>query len=177
MHEASSERLSSRSCFFFFDLALCLVVSGHASTQTCAQGSTGLHVWWSLLALSRAPRTSGTVFSAAVHDCFMIPSTTNIGRQGTSTRGSKGKHHNQKDGEFHHQKEANHRREETTPPPPQGGCVAPLRTLDVQPSVVVSSHFKNNELDWKLQVLATCVALRKPVEVARTQHSMTRSLR
>ena len=35
-----------------FDLALCLVVSGHASTQTCAQGSTGLHVWWSLLALS-----------------------------------------------------------------------------------------------------------------------------
>ena len=42
----------------FFDLALCLVVSGHASTQTCAQGSTGLHVWWSPLALflTRASR-------------------------------------------------------------------------------------------------------------------------
>ena len=55
----------------FFDLALCLVVSGHASTQTCAQGSTGLHVWWSLLALflTRAFRTSGTISSAAVHDC------------------------------------------------------------------------------------------------------------
>ena len=37
-----------------FDLALCLVVNGHASTQTCAQGSTGLHVWWSLLALSHS---------------------------------------------------------------------------------------------------------------------------
>ena len=34
---------------FFFDLTLCLVVSGHASTQTCAEGSTGLHVWWRLL--------------------------------------------------------------------------------------------------------------------------------
>ena len=55
----------------FFDLALCLVVNGHASTQTCAQGSTGLHVWWSLLALflTRALRTSGTISSAAVHDC------------------------------------------------------------------------------------------------------------
>ena len=42
----------------FFDLALCLVVSGHASTQTCAQGSTRLHVWWSPLALflTRASR-------------------------------------------------------------------------------------------------------------------------
>ena len=51
--EASFERLHSCSCFlFFFDLALCLVVSGHATTQTCAQGSTGLHVWWSLSALS-----------------------------------------------------------------------------------------------------------------------------
>ena len=28
----------------FFHLALCLVISGHASTQTCAQGSSGLHV-------------------------------------------------------------------------------------------------------------------------------------
>ena len=35
-----------------FDLALCLVVSGHASTQTCAQGST-----WSLLALSHSRNT------------------------------------------------------------------------------------------------------------------------
>ena len=35
-------------------MASCLVVSGHASTQTCAQGSTGLHVWWSLLALSHS---------------------------------------------------------------------------------------------------------------------------
>ena len=50
----------------FLDLALCLVVSGHASAQTCAQGSTGLHVWWSLLALflTRAFRTFGTVSSA-----------------------------------------------------------------------------------------------------------------
>ena len=70
--EACSERLHSCSCFlfFFFDLALFLVVSGHASTQTCAQGSTGLHVWWSLSALSRASRTSGITFSAAAHDCF-----------------------------------------------------------------------------------------------------------
>ena len=30
---------------------------------------------------------------------------------------------------------------------------ASVRDPDVQPSVVVSSHFKNNELDWKLQVL------------------------
>ena len=37
---------------FLFDLASCLVVSGHTSTQTCAQGSTGLHVWWSFHALS-----------------------------------------------------------------------------------------------------------------------------
>ena len=45
--------LHSCSCFFFSDLALCLVVSGHASTQTCAQeGSTGLHVWWILPSLS-----------------------------------------------------------------------------------------------------------------------------
>ena len=35
-----------------FDQASCLVVSGHASTQTCAQGSSGRHFWWSLLALS-----------------------------------------------------------------------------------------------------------------------------
>ena len=40
-----------------FDLALYLVVSGHASTQTCAEGSTGLHVWWSLLALSHSRNT------------------------------------------------------------------------------------------------------------------------
>ena len=40
-----------------FDLALCLVVSGHASTQTCAQRSTSLHVWWSLLALSHSRNT------------------------------------------------------------------------------------------------------------------------
>ena len=54
----------------FFDLALCFVVSGHASTQTCAQISTGLHVWWSLLALflTLAFRTSGTISSAPVHD-------------------------------------------------------------------------------------------------------------
>ena len=54
-----------------FDLALCLVVSGHASTQTCAQGSTSLHVWWSLLALilTRASRTSDITFSAAFHEC------------------------------------------------------------------------------------------------------------
>ena len=68
--EASFERLHSCSCFlFFFDLALCLVVSGHASTQTYAQGSTGLHVWWSLSALFCASRTSGITFSAAAHDC------------------------------------------------------------------------------------------------------------
>ena len=70
--EASFERLHSCSCFlFFFELALCLVVSRHASTLTCAQGSTGLHVWWSLsaLSLSRASRTSGITFSAAAHDC------------------------------------------------------------------------------------------------------------
>ena len=51
----------------FFDLTLCLVVSGHA-------GSTGLHVWWSLLALflTRAFCTSGTVSSAAVHGLFIV---------------------------------------------------------------------------------------------------------
>ena len=43
--------------FSVFDLALCLVVSGHHSTQTCPQGSTGLHVWWSLGGLS-LPRGS-----------------------------------------------------------------------------------------------------------------------
>ena len=30
-------------------LAVCLVVSGHVSTQTCSNWLTGLHVWWSLL--------------------------------------------------------------------------------------------------------------------------------
>ena len=50
LDEASSECLHSCSSFFF-DLALCLVVSGHASTHTCAQGSAGLHAWWSLHAL------------------------------------------------------------------------------------------------------------------------------
>ena len=69
--EASSECHHSCSCFSFFDLALCLVVSGHASTQTCAQGLTGLHVWWSLSALARASRTSGITFSAAAHDCSL----------------------------------------------------------------------------------------------------------
>ena len=37
------------------DLALCLVVSGHASTQTCAQGSTGPHVWWVIHARLASP--------------------------------------------------------------------------------------------------------------------------
>ena len=37
---------------FLSDLASCLVVSGHTSTQTCAQKLPGLHVWWSLHALS-----------------------------------------------------------------------------------------------------------------------------
>ena len=64
--EGSSERLFSGSATLLsdFDLASCLVVSGHASTQTCVQGSTGLHVWWSLLAhsLTRASRTSGITF-------------------------------------------------------------------------------------------------------------------
>ena len=58
--------LSLSSCFFVFDLASCLVVSGHCSTQTCAQRSTGLHVWWSLRALFRlapVPR----VLLTAVH--------------------------------------------------------------------------------------------------------------
>ena len=38
---------------------------------TCAQGSTGLRLWWSLLALSltRVTRTSGIAFSVAFHDC------------------------------------------------------------------------------------------------------------
>ena len=58
---------------FDFDLASCFVVSGHHSTETCAQGSTGLHVWWSLLALSlsltRVTSTSGIAFSAAFNDC------------------------------------------------------------------------------------------------------------
>ena len=30
-------------------LAVCLVVSGHFSTQTCSNRLTRLHVWWSLL--------------------------------------------------------------------------------------------------------------------------------
>ena len=70
--EASSECLLSGSAarLFDFDLALCLVVNGHTSNQTCAQGSTGVHVWWSLLALilSCASRTFGITFSAASHD-------------------------------------------------------------------------------------------------------------
>ena len=35
---------SAAGSSLFFDLALCLLVSGHASTQMCAQGSTGLYV-------------------------------------------------------------------------------------------------------------------------------------
>ena len=32
-------------------LAVCLVVSGHSSTQTCSNWLTGLHIWWSLFLL------------------------------------------------------------------------------------------------------------------------------
>ena len=44
----SSSAFTLAAVFSVFDLALCLVVSRHHSTQTCAQGSTRLHVWWSL---------------------------------------------------------------------------------------------------------------------------------
>ena len=37
-------------------LAVCLVVSGHLSTQTCSRRLTGLHVWWSLLSWSLSSR-------------------------------------------------------------------------------------------------------------------------
>ena len=48
----------------FPDLALPLAVGGHASTQTClVENSCSIH--------SRASRTTGTVSSAATHDCIM----------------------------------------------------------------------------------------------------------
>ena len=49
--------------FTFPDLALRLAVGGHASTQTCLVVPS--------CTLSRASRTSGTVSSAATHDCFV----------------------------------------------------------------------------------------------------------
>ena len=67
----SSSAFTFCSCLLF-DLASYLVVSGHASTQTCV--CTDRPVYTSggaiLLSLSRASSTPGTVSSAAAHDPF-----------------------------------------------------------------------------------------------------------
>ena len=56
----STYRLSGEAFFeclhliatVLLDLALCLVVSGHASTQICVHWSNCLHIWWSIFSLS-----------------------------------------------------------------------------------------------------------------------------
>ena len=53
--------LSAAACAAFV-LALCLVVSGHFSTQTCAHRPTTPHVWWSLPALSFEPQARLALF-------------------------------------------------------------------------------------------------------------------
>ena len=76
--EASSERLHFCNCLSS-DLASCLVVSGHSSTQTCVHWSTGLHVRFASI-------TSGTFSSLhpALSMCFALGFTLVDWRSGLS---------------------------------------------------------------------------------------------